>query len=53
MNHEFGAELRRRRVHAEISLNEMARRLNFSKGYLSKIENGRQPPNVYKRQAPC
>lgn len=44
MNHEFGAELRRRRVHAEISLNEMARRLNFSKGYLSKIENGRQPP---------
>ncbi|CAM3813101.1 helix-turn-helix transcriptional regulator [Kibdelosporangium persicum] len=44
VNHEFGAELRRRRVHAEISLTDLARRLNFSKGYLSKIENGRQHP---------
>ncbi|MBE1461271.1 helix-turn-helix domain-containing protein [Kibdelosporangium phytohabitans] len=44
MSHEFGAELRRRRVHAEVSLSELAKRLNFSKGYLSKIETGRQSP---------
>lgn len=42
----FGAELRRRRVRAGLSLSELARLTHFSKGYLSKIETGRQRPSV-------
>lgn len=42
----FGAELRRRRVEEGISLAALAKKLNYSKGYLSKIENGQRPPTV-------
>ncbi len=40
----FGPELRRLRLAADISLTEFAARLFYSKGHLSRIENGRQPP---------
>ncbi|OZM75025.1 transcriptional regulator [Amycolatopsis antarctica] len=36
----FGAELRRVRVAAGISLSQLADAVHYSKGYLSKIENG-------------
>jgi hypothetical protein len=35
----FGAELRRRRLAAGLSLAELARQVHYSKGHLSKIEN--------------
>ena len=41
----FGAELRAARQAAELSLAELARLAHFSKGYLSKVENGIAPPN--------
>lgn len=41
----FGAELRRRRRAAGISLTELAFRVHYSKSQLSKIENGRARPN--------
>jgi tetratricopeptide (TPR) repeat protein len=41
----FGAELRRARRAAGLSLAELAARVHFSKGYLSKVENGLAPPN--------
>lgn len=37
----FGAELRRCRHSAGLSLAELAQRVHYSKGHLSKIENGR------------
>ena len=40
----FGAELRRRRVAAGLSLAQLAARIHYSKGYLSKIETGHKPP---------
>jgi transcriptional regulator with XRE-family HTH domain len=40
----FGVELRRRRTAAGLTLGEFARRMHYSTGYLSKIENGRKPP---------
>jgi DNA-binding XRE family transcriptional regulator len=40
----FGAELRRLRHDARVSLTELARRVHYSKGHLSKIENGRARP---------
>jgi transcriptional regulator with XRE-family HTH domain len=42
----FGQELRRRRVAAGLSLGQLAHRLHYSKGYLSKIETGRKPGGV-------
>ncbi|GAB2829279.1 hypothetical protein GCM10027176_36890 [Actinoallomurus bryophytorum] len=42
---EFGTELRRLREAACLSLAQLARRTNYSKGHLSKIENGRARPN--------
>lgn len=36
----FGAELRRRRRAAGLSLTELAARTHYSKGYLSKVETG-------------
>lgn len=36
----FGVELRRRRVAAGLSLGALARRVHYSKGYLSKVESG-------------
>ncbi|WP_370949033.1 NB-ARC domain-containing protein [Amycolatopsis sp. cg5] len=41
----FGAELRRLRRAAGVSLTEFAARTNYSKGYLSKIETGLALPN--------
>ncbi|CAM4077810.1 helix-turn-helix transcriptional regulator [Kibdelosporangium persicum] len=42
----FGAELRRRRTAAGLSLAEFARRVHYSKGYLGKIETGDKPPGA-------
>lgn len=39
----FRVELRRRRTAAGMSLAELARRVNYSKSYLSKIETGDKP----------
>ncbi|NBH03695.1 helix-turn-helix transcriptional regulator, partial [Amycolatopsis sp. SID8362] len=36
----FGAELRRLRHAAGLSLTELADRVHYSKGYLSKVETG-------------
>jgi transcriptional regulator with XRE-family HTH domain len=41
----FGVELRRLRRDAGVSLSELARRVHYSKGHLSKVENGRARPN--------
>ncbi|MFI5804722.1 helix-turn-helix domain-containing protein [Streptomyces sp. NPDC051561] len=40
----FGAELRRLRGERGMSLTALARSIHYSKGYLSKIENGGKPP---------
>ncbi|MEV4312878.1 NB-ARC domain-containing protein [Actinocrispum sp. NPDC049592] len=42
----FGAELRRLRLQAGISLSGLARRVPYSKGYLSKVETGLAQPNM-------
>src|SRR5262245_901093 len=42
----FGAELRRRRTAAGLSLAEFAKRVHYSKGYLGKIETGEKPPGA-------
>jgi tetratricopeptide (TPR) repeat protein/transcriptional regulator with XRE-family HTH domain len=41
----FGAELRRLRKSAGLSLAGLSDRIHYSKGYLSKVENGRARPN--------
>lgn len=38
----FGVELRRRRVAAGLSLGELAKRVHYSKGHLSKVESGQK-----------
>jgi DNA-binding XRE family transcriptional regulator len=43
---ETGSELRRYRRAAGLSLAELAERIHYSKGYLSKIENGRHPAGI-------
>lgn len=40
----FGTELRRIRTEQCLSLSALARLIHYSKGYLSKIENGEKPP---------
>lgn len=40
---EFGTELRRLRQAAGLSLSGLARKVHYSKGYLSKIETGAKP----------
>lgn len=40
----FGSELRRLRTDAGLSLSELARRVHYTKGHLSKIENGSANP---------
>lgn len=40
----FGGELRRLRTEAGVSLAELARRVHYSKSYLSRIESGAKPP---------
>ncbi|HEX4701775.1 MAG TPA: helix-turn-helix transcriptional regulator [Pseudonocardiaceae bacterium] len=42
----FGAELRRRRMDAKLSLSGLAKLVHYSKGYLSKIETGLKSPTV-------
>ncbi|RSD13935.1 ATP-binding protein [Amycolatopsis eburnea] len=42
----FGAELRRLRHAAGLSLTELADRVHYSKGYLSKVETGLTTPNA-------
>ncbi|MCB5169686.1 helix-turn-helix domain-containing protein [Streptomyces bambusae] len=41
---EFGPALRRLRTERGLSLSALARLVHYSKGYLSKIENGGKPP---------
>lgn len=42
----FGELLRMFRLNAGVSLGELARRINYSKSQVSKIENGLKPPTV-------
>lgn len=42
----FGAELRARRLAAGVSLAELARRVHYSKGHLSRVETGHKPPGA-------
>ncbi|MET9359535.1 helix-turn-helix domain-containing protein [Streptomyces sp. NPDC006632] len=42
----FAAELRRLRSLRKVSLTGLARSIHYSKGYLSKIENGSKPPTL-------
>jgi tetratricopeptide (TPR) repeat protein len=42
---DFGTELRRLRTAAGWSLTDLANRIHYTKGYLSKVENGIAPPN--------
>lgn len=46
MSDNFGALLRQTRIAAGMSLDALARRINYSKGAVSKIENGHKRPNV-------
>jgi transcriptional regulator with XRE-family HTH domain len=43
--HTFGEQLRKFRERAGVSLGELAVRTNYTKGYLSKIENGHKQAN--------
>lgn len=43
---QFGAELRGRRVAAGLSLGELAGRVHYSKGHLSKVESRKKLPSV-------
>ncbi|WP_169811501.1 helix-turn-helix domain-containing protein [Nocardia harenae] len=44
MDRTFGQELRRLRLRRSLSLGELAELVHYSKGHLSKIENGRVTP---------
>lgn len=44
---EFGAELRRLRIAAGLSLAALSERINFSKGFISKVENGLKSPGPH------
>ncbi|MFJ6168315.1 helix-turn-helix domain-containing protein [Micromonospora orduensis] len=43
--HNFGTELRQRRLAAQRSLSDLARGINYTKGYLSKLESGHKRPS--------
>ncbi|MGW1764014.1 nSTAND1 domain-containing NTPase [Streptomyces sp. NPDC002073] len=43
---DFGPALRRLRTERGLSLSALARLVHYSKGYLSKIENGAKPPTA-------
>ncbi|WP_084743198.1 helix-turn-helix domain-containing protein [Amycolatopsis australiensis] len=45
MAQSFGALLREFRAAAGMSMGELAKRVHYSKGYISKIENDLKPPN--------
>ncbi|MEU1755629.1 helix-turn-helix transcriptional regulator [Micromonospora matsumotoense] len=42
----FGTELQRRRLAASVSLGALARQVYYSKGHLSKVENGLKTPSL-------
>lgn len=42
----FGTELRRRRRHARLSLAQLAARVKYSKGHLSRVESGSKTPSL-------
>ncbi|MCX4094627.1 helix-turn-helix domain-containing protein [Nocardia sp. alder85J] len=42
----FGFELRRQREAAKLSLAQLARRIHYDKGYLSRVERGERQPSV-------
>jgi transcriptional regulator with XRE-family HTH domain len=42
----FAEQLRRTRMAAGLSLSELARRVHYSKGYLSKVETGAKPAGI-------
>jgi tetratricopeptide (TPR) repeat protein len=42
----FGPELRRRREARRLSLADLAGRIHYDKGYISKIEHGKRKPNA-------
>ncbi|MFD1051120.1 helix-turn-helix domain-containing protein, partial [Kibdelosporangium lantanae] len=46
MTESFGPRLRALRVERGISLSELARRIYYSKGHVSRIETGAQQPSV-------
>jgi ribosome-binding protein aMBF1 (putative translation factor) len=46
----FGAELRRQRLAAGLSLGGLAERVHYSKSHLSKIERDRKAPSVLRRE---
>ncbi|MFJ8438500.1 helix-turn-helix domain-containing protein [Kitasatospora griseola] len=46
MSLSFGAELRRLREERGLSLDGLARRLRYSKGYLSKVERGERAASI-------
>lgn len=43
-SHDFGRELRRRRMAARLSLQQLGQRVHYSKSQLSKVERGLKPP---------
>lgn len=43
---DFGRELRRRRLHAELSLEQLGQRVHYSKSQLSKVERGLKRPTL-------
>ncbi len=43
---EFGKELRKLRIDLEVSLKQLAEKLDVSSAYLSGIETGRKPVNA-------
>ncbi|GGS25008.1 helix-turn-helix domain-containing protein [Actinokineospora fastidiosa] len=47
----YGLRLKHRRQERGMSLTALARELNYSKGYLSKIENGMRPASLEFRRA--
>ncbi|GAA2038693.1 helix-turn-helix transcriptional regulator [Catenulispora yoronensis] len=42
----FGAELRRRRLAAGMSISVLAERIEFSRGFISKVETGARSPSL-------
>lgn len=42
----FGTELRRQRLEAGLSLNDLAKLVHYSKSHLSKVETGAKPPST-------
>ncbi|RJQ78406.1 helix-turn-helix domain-containing protein [Amycolatopsis panacis] len=45
MTGTFGELLREYRIAAGLSMGQLAKRIHYSKGYLSKLENGVKPPH--------